>query len=77
MTGVRIISDDFKHPTTRVCLRVRSKFFERFGLDWDRFKAEGMTADELRGPGQHLDLIDRLEAAAGERLARSAKAEEA
>jgi hypothetical protein len=30
-----------------------------------------MTAAELRGPGQHLDLIDRLEAAAKEREARN------
>lgn len=64
-----IIHQDFKHPTTRVCDRARDKFFRRFGLDWERFKAEGMTAEELRGPGQHLDMIDRLEAVA---LAREA-----
>jgi hypothetical protein len=31
-----------------------------------------MTPAELRGPGQHLDLIDRLEQSARERLARGA-----
>lgn len=60
----RIIHQDFRHPTTRVCDRARDLFFRRFGLDWDRFKAEGITADELRAPGQHLDVIDRLEAVA-------------
>ncbi len=63
----RIIHQDFRHPTTRVCDRARDLFFRRFGLDWERFKIEGMTAEELREPGQHLDLIDRLELVAKER----------
>ena len=46
----RILHPDFRHPTIRVCDRARDLFFKRFGLDWDRFKAEGMDADELRGP---------------------------
>jgi hypothetical protein len=68
MTPVIITKADFRHATTRVCDRARDKFFRRFGLDWDRFCREGMTATELRGPGQHLDLIDRLEAAAQARV---------
>lgn len=64
-----ILHQDFRHPTTRVCDRARDLFFRRFGLDWDRFKVDGMTADELRGPGQHLDLIDRLERVALDREA--------
>ena len=65
----RILHPDFRHPTIRVCDRARDLFFKRFGLDWDRFKAEGMDADELRGPGQHLDLIAKLEKVALEREA--------
>jgi hypothetical protein len=65
----RILHQDFRHPTARVCDRARDLFFRRFGLDWDRFKAEGMDANELRGPGQHMDLIDRLEAVARAREA--------
>ena len=60
---------DLRHPTVRVCDRARDKFFRAFGLDWERFKREGMTVAELREPGQHLDLIDRLEAVAKEREA--------
>ncbi len=67
----RILHQDFRHPSLRVCDRARDKFFQPFGLDWARFKAEGMDADELRAPGQHLDLIDRLEAVAKEREARN------
>ena len=65
----RIIHQDFRHQSTRVCDRARDLFFRRFGLDWERFKAEGIDADELRSPGQHLDLIDRLEAVAKAREA--------
>lgn len=54
----------------RICPAVKERFFDRYGLDWDRFVREGMTADELRAPGDRLRLIDRLEAAA---LAREAK----
>lgn len=62
-----IIKRDFRHPSVRICDRARDLFFVRFGLDWKRFTTEGMSSDELRGPGQHLDLIDRLEAVAKER----------
>lgn len=68
MTEVRITLRDFRAPGSKVCPDARPLFFDRFGLDWRRFVREGMTADELRGPGQHLDLIDRLEAAARRRL---------
>ncbi len=71
MTLIRLA--DFRHPNSRVCLDARPLFFERFGLDWRRFCREGMTAEELRKPGQHLDLIDRLEAAAREREARDGR----
>ena len=70
MTEIRITLADFRNPMSRVCRDARPLFFERFGLDWRRFCREGMTAEELRGPGQHLDLIDRLEAAARSRVAR-------
>lgn len=68
MTDVRITLRDFRAPDAKVCPDARPLFFDRFGLDWKRFVREGMTAAELRGPGQHLDLIDRLEAAARRRL---------
>ena len=68
MTEVRITLRDFRAPGSKVCPDARPLFFDRFGLDWKRFCREGMTAAELRGPGQHLDLIDRLEAAARRRL---------
>jgi hypothetical protein len=71
MTEIRITRADCKHPTTRVCDRMRDKFFRPFGLDWDRFKTEGLTPEEMRAPGQHLDLIDRLEAVARARIAAS------
>jgi hypothetical protein len=64
MSEVRITLRDFRTPGAKVCPDARPLFFDRFGLDWRRFCREGMTAAELRGPGQHLDLIDRLEAAA-------------
>ncbi len=68
MTEVRITLRDFRAPGAKVCPDARPLFFDRFGLDWRRFCREGMTPDELRGPGQHLDLIDRLETAARRRL---------
>lgn len=54
------------------CKDTKELFFERYGLDWERFKRHGMTAEELRGPGQHLDKIDALEAAAKARELREA-----
>ena len=61
---------DFRHPSTRVCRNARH-WFERVGLDWRTFVRDGMDTAVLRAPGQHLDLIDRLEAAAKEREARN------
>lgn len=69
----RILKVDLRHPTARVCDRARDKFFRRFGLDWERFCREGMEVEELRGPGQHLDLIDRLEMVAREREAKNGR----
>jgi hypothetical protein len=69
MTIIKL--QDFRHPSSRVCLDARHLFFSPYGLDWRRFCREGMTVDELRSPGQHLDLIDRLEAVAKEREARN------
>lgn len=71
MTEIRITLADFRDDRSLVCLDARPLFFRRFGLDWRRFCREGMTADELRGPGQHLDLIDRLELSARDRIARA------
>lgn len=74
MTEVKIKLADFRDPRSRVCVDPRTgakvMFFTPYGLDWKRFCREGMTADELRAPGQHLDLIDRLEITAKEREAR-------
>lgn len=70
MTEIRIRLADCRDPKSRVCLDMRTLFFDRFGLDWRRFCREGMTPEELRRPGQHLDLIDRLEVTARERLER-------
>ena len=70
MTVIRFC--DFRDPSSHVCKDVRHLFFARFGLDFRRFMRDGMTADELRGPGQHLDKIDALEATARIREAREA-----
>lgn len=75
MSEVRITLADFRNPKSMVCRDARELFFARFGLDWRAFCRDGMTPDELRVPGQHLDLIDRLEASARERLALAEKAE--
>lgn len=72
MTRIRL--SDFRDPRSYVCKAARPLFFDRFGLDWRQFVRDGMTADELRAPGQHLDLIDRLEQTALDREARMAKA---
>jgi hypothetical protein len=63
----RITTKEF--AVYRICPDVK-QWFERHGLDWERFILEGMTADELRGPGDRLKLIDKLEALA---IAREAK----
>lgn len=65
----RITLADFRHPTTRVCRDARH-WFDRVGLDWRAFVREGVAVETVRATGQHLDLIDRLEAAAKEREAR-------
>lgn len=70
MTEVRITLADFRNPRSLVCRDARELFFQRFGVDWRRFCREGMTPAELRVHGQHLDLIDRLEQSAIERMAR-------
>lgn len=69
----RVLKEDLRHVSLKICDRVRDKFFIPFGLDWERFKAEGMEADELRGPGQHLEKIDRLEEVAKEREAKNGR----
>ncbi len=63
-----ITVQDFR--TCKVCPKAKQAFFDRYGLDWKRFVKAGMTADELRAPGVHIDLIDRLEAAS---IARGGK----
>lgn len=68
MTEVRITLADFRNPRSLVCRDARELFFDRFGLDWRSFVRNGITPAELRGPGQHLDLIERLELSARERL---------
>jgi hypothetical protein len=70
MNEIRITLADFRNPRSLVCRDARDLFFARFGIDWRRFCREGMTPDELRAHGQHLDLIDRLEQSAIERMAR-------
>lgn len=65
----KITLADFRHETTQVCRDARH-WFARFGLDWRSFVRNGIDADALRAPRQHLDLIDRLEAVARDREAR-------
>jgi len=65
----RILKSDLKHPTTRICDRARDLFFIRFGLDWEKFKREGIEVKELYAVGQHMDLIRKLELVAQEREA--------
>jgi hypothetical protein len=74
MSEIRITRADCKHRNSGayVCDAMRKKFFLRFGLDWDRFKTEGLSPAEMRAPGQHLDLIDRLEVIARARIAATA-----
>jgi hypothetical protein len=67
---IRITLADCRNPKSFACRDMRELFFYRFGLDWKRFCREGMTVAELRAPGQHLDLISRLEQTAIARLAR-------
>lgn len=67
MTRIRLA--DFRHPTTQVCDKARH-WFARVGLDWRDFVRNGIDVEALRRPGDHLDLIARLEAAAIEREAR-------
>ena len=55
-----------------ICKHARL-WFERHNLDWRRFVHHGMTAEELRGPGDIPDLIDRVESAALKREARDGK----
>lgn len=66
--STRITTKEF--AVYRICPDVKRLWFDRYGLDWERFKREGMTADELRGPGDRLKLIDKLERLA---IAREAK----
>lgn len=68
---VKITTQDFLDKRTLVCKRAQG-WFRRQGLDWNRFKREGMTADELRSgadPDQ-IERINRLEKVAIEREAR-------
>jgi hypothetical protein len=69
--AIRIKRIDCKHRNggAYVCDGMRKKFFERFGLDWEKFKTEGLTVEDMRAPGQHLDLIARLEVIARVRIA--------
>lgn len=57
-----------------ICRDARVQFFDRYAdaldLSWREFVKNGATAEQLRAAGQHLDVIDKLEAAA---MAREAK----
>lgn len=70
MTRIRLA--DFRHPTTKVCPKARD-WFARVGLDWRDFVHNGIEVEALRSTGDHLDLIDKLEAAAVEREARDGR----
>lgn len=70
MTTVRLV--DFKHPTTRICPKARD-WFARHGLDWRAFVQDGIDVEDLRRTGDHLDLIQRLEAVAIEREASNGR----
>lgn len=61
----RVTIDDFRRAG--ICPRARL-WFQRFGLDWRGFVRNGIEADELRATGDNLTTIDRIEAAAKERL---------
>ncbi len=56
---------DFR--TAGICDKAKQRFFEPNGLDWRGFIRHGIDSEVLRGTGQHLDAIARLEAAARER----------
>jgi hypothetical protein len=68
----RIIHQDFRHPSVRLCDRARDKFFVPNGLDWNDFKANGILVEDVRALGHHHDLINRLEAVAKEREEKEA-----
>jgi len=67
MSDLRITVADMRR--VGVCPDARKMFFERHGLDWKDFLRNGISAEEARRPGDNLDLIDKLEQAARERVA--------
>lgn len=57
----RITVQDFR--ACGICKDARL-WFDTHGLDWRGFVRRGIDVADLRAPGDHLDTIDRLEAAA-------------
>lgn len=40
----------------RYCSRGMRKFFDRHGMDWERFRKEGMPADEIEATGDAMAI---------------------
>lgn len=66
MSDVRITVADLRR--VGICPDARQFFFERHGLDWKHFLRHGISVEDARRPGDNLDLIDKLEAVARERM---------
>lgn len=62
----RITIDDFR--SAGICPRARH-WFVRHGLDWRAFVKDGIDLADLRSTGDAQSYVDRVEAAARERLA--------
>ena len=68
--SVVIIIQDTLHPSSFVCKRMKF-WFRRHGLDYEKFKSEGISIDELRATGDQVDKINALEKTAIARISRS------
>ncbi|MCV2877618.1 hypothetical protein OE699_02030 [Sedimentimonas flavescens] len=62
---MKITVDDFRR--VGICPAARN-WFARHGLDWRDFLRNGVELERLRATGDQQTMIDRLEAAAQERL---------
>lgn len=65
--SVTITVQDTLDPTSYVCRRMQF-WFRRHGLDYESFKTNGISIDDLRATGDQLDKLDALEKTALRRM---------
>lgn len=53
-TGVTVTMEHVR--AARMCSRGARAFFERHGLDWQRFLAEGLPAEQIEATGDAMAL---------------------